>query len=59
MISVTINQKIAGGHGNLLLRLELIEFSQVADTYYFALDTAFMKGDESEEKVILNLRHFA
>ena len=57
MISVTVNQRIAGGHGDLLLDLKPIGFSQVADTYYFALDTAFMEKDESEDKVVLSLRH--
>lgn len=57
MIDVTMNREVEGGHGNLLLSLEPIGFSQVADTYYFALDMSFRKDDESEEKVILNLRN--
>lgn len=44
------------GHTNLLLNLQPINFSQVADTYYFALDNSFRHGDESEEKVILNIK---
>lgn len=57
MINVTIDPTIEGGHGNLVLKLESIKFSQVADTYYFALDSSFMKGDESEQKVIMNLHN--
>lgn len=57
MIDVTIDTTIEGGHGNLLLRLEAIGFTQVADTYYLAIDPSFMKDDVSERKVILNLRN--
>lgn len=44
-----------GGHNNLILELLPLNFTKVADSYYFALDNGFMKGDESTLKVILNI----
>lgn len=56
MIKVWIDSGKSGGHEDLLLQLESINLTKVADTYYFTLDNSFRRGDESTNKVYLNLK---
>lgn len=56
MINVWLDNNKFGGHGNLFMSLPYLNFTEEADTYYFALDNLFMKGDESTKKVILNIK---
>lgn len=44
------------GNKNLLLEVDEIHLREIADSYYFALDNSFMPEEESDTKVILNLR---
>ena len=55
MIRIWLDNKV-GGHENLHVDLPKINYSKIADTYYFALDNLFMPDDESKEKAVLNIK---
>lgn len=51
------DQKIYGGHNNVHVFLPKLNSCMTGDSYYYALDPDFMKGNESREKVFLNMEN--
>ncbi len=51
MINIQLDFTNQPGSHDMILYVEEVGLRQEADTYYFALDACFMKGDESPRKL--------